>query len=105
MGGTDHAADQFDRADRARRSSGSLGEVLVRAEACEQGRDLDTPLVDSPLPGGRPRDDDGRDLGPIRLGDAFRRARNAAMASDTGRRADFGGAGGKTGTTDAFGDA
>ena len=79
MGGTDYAADQFDRAERARRSPGSLGKVLVLAEACEQGRDLDTLVDDAPLPGGRPRDDDGRYLGPIRLGDAFRLSRNAAM--------------------------
>ncbi len=79
VGGTDYAADQFDRAARARRSPGSLGKVLVLAEACEQGRDLDSPVDDSPLPGGRPKDDDGRYLGPIRLGDAFRLSRNAAM--------------------------
>ena len=53
--------------------------MLVLAEACEQGRDLDTIVYDAPLPGGRPRDDDGRYLGPIRLGDAFRLSRNAAM--------------------------
>ncbi len=79
MGGTDYAADQFDRAERARRSPGSLGKVVVLAEACEQGRDLDTVVDDAPLPGGRPKDDDGRYLGPIRLGDAFRLSRNAAM--------------------------
>ena len=81
VGGTDYAADQFDRAERARRSPGSLGKVLVLAEACEQGRDLETIVDDTPLPGGRPKDDDGRYLGPMRLGDAFRLSRNAAMFS------------------------
>lgn len=81
VGGTDYAADQFDRAERAHRSPGSLGKVLVLAEACEQGRDLETMVDDSPLPGGRPKDDDGRYLGAIRLGDAFRLSRNAAMFS------------------------
>lgn len=79
MGGADYAADQFDRAERARRSPGSLGKVLVLAEACEQGRDLDTIVEDVPQPGGRPKDDDGRYMGSIRLGDAFRLSRNAAM--------------------------
>ncbi|WP_237476909.1 transglycosylase domain-containing protein [Lichenibacterium dinghuense] len=79
MGGTDYAADQFDRAERARRSPGSLGKVIVLAEACEQGLGLDATVDDAPQPGGRPKDDDGRYLGPIRLGDAFRLSRNAAM--------------------------
>ena len=79
MGGRDYAADQFDRADRARRSPGSLGKVLVLAEACEQGRDLGTPVADVPQPGGRPKDADDRYLGTMRLGDAFRLSRNAAL--------------------------
>ena len=79
MGGRDYAADQFDRADHAHRSPGSLGKVLVLAEACEQGRDLDSVVEDVAQPGGRPRDADGRYLGAIRLGDAFRLSRNAAM--------------------------
>lgn len=79
VGGVDYASDQFDRAERAHRSPGSLGKVLVLAEACEQGRDLASPVDDSPQPGGRPKDADGRYLGTIRLGDAFRLSRNAAM--------------------------
>ncbi len=79
MGGQDYAADQFDRAERARRSPGSLGKVLVLAEACEQGLDLDTPVADVPQPGGRPKDSDGRYLGTLSLGDAFRLSRNAAF--------------------------
>ena len=79
MGGRDYAVDQFDRAERARRSPGSLGKVLVLAEACEQGRDLDSAVEDVAQPGGRPRDADDRYLGTVSLGDAFRLSRNAAM--------------------------
>ena len=79
VGGTDYAASQFDRAGRARRSPGSVGKVLVLAEACERGYDLESAVDDTPQPGGRPADDDGRYLGRISLGDAFRLSRNAAM--------------------------
>ena len=79
VGGTDYVASQFDRAGRARRSPGSVGKVLVLAEACERGYDLDSQVEDVPQPGGRPADDDGRYLGTIALGDAFRLSRNAAM--------------------------
>jgi len=79
MGGADYAVNQFDRAERTQRSPGSLGKVLVLAEACEQGRDLDSIVEDVPQPGGRPKDDDDRYRGAMTLGDAFRLSRNAAI--------------------------
>jgi penicillin-binding protein 1A len=79
QGGLDYRESQFDRATDARRSPGSLGKIVVLAEACEQGFTLETPISDMPLPGGRPKNDDGRYLGKISVRSAFIYSRNAAF--------------------------
>lgn len=79
QGGLDYQESQFDRATDARRSPGSLGKIVVLAEACEQGYTLDSAISDLPLPGGRPRNDDGRYLGKMSVRNAFVYSRNAAF--------------------------
>jgi penicillin-binding protein 1A len=79
QGGLDYADSQFDRVTDAQRSPGSLGKIVVLAEACEQGYSLKSPVDDVALPGGRPRNDDGRYLGRITLLRAFVESRNAAF--------------------------
>jgi penicillin-binding protein 1A len=79
QGGLDYQESQYDRATDARRSPGSLGKIIVLAEACEQGYTLESAIYDTPLPGGRPRNDDGRYLGKISVRNAFIYSRNAAF--------------------------
>lgn len=79
QGGLDYQESQYDRATDARRSPGSLGKIIVLAEACEQGYTLESVISDMALPGGRPRNDDGRYLGKISLRNAFIHSRNAAF--------------------------
>jgi penicillin-binding protein 1A len=79
QGGLDYQDSQYDRATDARRSPGSLGKIIVLAEACEQGYTLESAISDLPLPGGRPRNDGGRYLGKISVRNAFIYSRNAAF--------------------------
>jgi penicillin-binding protein 1A len=79
QGGLDYRESQFDRATDSRRSPGSLGKIVVLAEACEQGMTLESAISDLPLPGGRPKNDDGRYLGKISVRNAFIYSRNAAF--------------------------
>jgi penicillin-binding protein 1A len=79
QGGLDYQESQYDRATDARRSPGSLGKIIVLAEACEQGYSLGSAISDMPLPGGRPRNDDGRYLGKVSVRNAFIYSRNAAF--------------------------
>ena len=87
QGGVDYRDSQFDRATDAKRSPGSLGKIVVLAEACEQHYTLDSDVLDKALSGGRPRNDDNRYLGKIKLLRAFVELRNAAffrLAQDLG---------------------
>jgi penicillin-binding protein 1A len=87
QGGVDYRDSQFDRATDAKRSPGSLGKIVVLAEACEQHYTLDSDVPDRALLGGRPRNDDNRYLGKIKLLRAFVESRNAAffrLAQDLG---------------------
>lgn len=86
QGGFSYGQSQWDRTT-APRSPGSVGKVVVLAEACEQGLTLDSPVHDDPFASGRPKNDDNRYLGKISIRLAFQQSRNAAffrLAKDLG---------------------
>ena len=79
QGGADYDDSQFDRASNSRRSPGSLAKIFVMAEACEQGKTLNSVVHDLPFPNGRPKNYDGKYKGDITLREAFAESRNAAF--------------------------
>lgn len=85
VGGYDYNRSQFNRAVDARRSPGSSFKPFVYAAALEKGWTPASLLDDSPieLPDGsgkvwRPKNFDGKTLGPIRLRKALVQSRNLA---------------------------
>lgn len=85
VGGFDYNRSQFNRAVDARRSPGSSFKPFVYAAALEKGWTPASILDDSPLelPDGpgkvwRPKNFDGKTLGPIRLRKALVQSRNLA---------------------------
>ena len=82
VGGKDYGASPFNRATQARRQPGSTFKLFVYLAAMRAGK---TPgdMVDDArveIAGWKPRNDDGRYLGPITLQRAFARSSNVAAA-------------------------
>ena len=82
VGGKDYRASTFNRATQARRQPGSAFKLFVYLAALRSGMTPDSIVDDSPLnwAGWKPRNDDGRYLGPISLKRAFARSCNVCAA-------------------------
>ncbi|MEH3101520.1 transglycosylase domain-containing protein [Sphingomonas adhaesiva] len=82
VGGRDYRASPFNRAVQARRQPGSTFKLFVYLAALRAGLHPDTVRDDSPveIAGWKPKNDDGRYLGPITLQRAFARSSNVVAA-------------------------
>lgn len=82
VGGRDYAKSPFNRATQARRQPGSTFKLFVYLAAMRAGMTPDTMADDSrvEIAGWKPRNDDGRYLGPIPLRRAFARSSNVVAA-------------------------
>jgi penicillin-binding protein 1A len=82
VGGKDYKASSFNRATQARRQPGSAFKLFVYLAALRAGMTPDSMVDDSPLDwaGWKPKNDDGRYLGPINLRRAFARSCNVCAA-------------------------
>ncbi|GAA3696235.1 transglycosylase domain-containing protein [Sphingomonas cynarae] len=82
VGGRDYAKSPFNRATQARRQPGSTFKLFVYLAALRAGMTPDTVKDDTPveIAGWKPRNDDGRYLGPITLRRAFARSSNVVAA-------------------------
>ena len=82
VGGKDYKASTFNRATQARRQPGSAFKLFVYLAALRSGMTPDSTVDDSPLDwaGWKPKNDDGRYLGPIGLRRAFARSCNVCAA-------------------------
>jgi penicillin-binding protein 1A len=82
VGGRDYRASPFNRAVQAKRQPGSTFKLFVYLAALRAGLTPDTVRDDSPveIAGWKPRNDDGRYLGPITLRRAFARSSNVVAA-------------------------
>ena len=82
VGGRDYRASPFNRAVQAKRQPGSTFKLFVYLAAMRAGLAPDTVRDDSPveIAGWKPRNDDGRYLGPITLQRAFARSSNVVAA-------------------------
>ena len=82
VGGKDYKASTFNRATQARRQPGSAFKLFVYLAALRSGMGVDDTVDDAPLDwaGWKPRNDDGRFLGPINLRRAFARSCNVCAA-------------------------
>ena len=82
VGGRDYRASPFNRAVQAKRQPGSTFKLFVYLAAMRAGLTPDTVRDDSPveIAGWKPRNDDGRYLGPITLQRAFARSSNVVAA-------------------------
>ena len=82
VGGKDYRASSFNRSTQARRQPGSAFKLFVYLAALRNGMTPDSMVDDSPLDwaGWKPRNDDGRYLGPISLKRAFARSCNVCAA-------------------------
>ncbi|WP_174280057.1 transglycosylase domain-containing protein, partial [Sphingomonas bacterium] len=82
VGGKDYRTSTFNRATQARRQPGSAFKLFVYLAALRSGMGVDDTVDDAPLDwaGWRPRNDDGRFLGPINLRRAFARSCNVCAA-------------------------
>ena len=82
VGGKDYKLSTFNRATQARRQPGSAFKLFVYLAALRSGMTPDSMVDDSPLDwaGWKPRNDDGRYLGPINLRRAFARSCNVCAA-------------------------
>jgi len=82
VGGRDYAKSPFNRATQARRQPGSTFKLFVYLAALRAGMTPDTVRDDTPveIAGWKPRNDDGRYLGPITLRRAFARSSNVVAA-------------------------
>ena len=82
VGGKDYKASSFNRATQARRQPGSAFKLFVYLAALRSGMTPDSMVDDSPLDwaGWKPKNDDGRYLGPINLRRAFARSCNVCAA-------------------------
>ena len=82
VGGKDYRASPFNRATRAQRQPGSTFKLFVYLAAMRDGMTPDSTIEDSPvdIAGWKPRNSDGRYLGPITLQQAFARSSNVAAA-------------------------
>jgi penicillin-binding protein 1A len=82
VGGRDYGASTFNRAVQAKRQPGSTFKLFVYLAAMRAGLTPDTVRDDSPIEiaGWKPKNDDGRYLGPITLQRAFARSSNAVAA-------------------------
>jgi penicillin-binding protein 1A len=82
VGGRDYAKSPFNRATQARRQPGSTFKLFVYLAAMRAGLTPATTMDDTPveIAGWKPRNDDGRYLGPITLKRAFARSSNVVAA-------------------------
>lgn len=82
VGGRDYKTSAFNRAVQARRQPGSTFKLFVYLAALRTGLTPDDVRDDSPveIAGWKPRNDDGRYLGPITLRRAFARSSNVVAA-------------------------
>ena len=82
VGGKDYKASTFNRATQARRQPGSAFKLFVYLAALRSGMTPNSIVDDSPLEwaGWKPKNDDGRYLGPITLQRAFARSCNVCAA-------------------------
>ncbi|WP_177200179.1 transglycosylase domain-containing protein [Sphingomonas rubra] len=82
VGGRDYAKSPFNRATQAKRQPGSTFKLFVYLAAMRAGMTPDSTVDDSPveIAGWKPKNDDGRYLGPISLARAFARSSNVAAA-------------------------
>ena len=82
VGGKDYKGSTFNRATQARRQPGSAFKLFVYLAALRSGMTPDSTVDDSPLnwAGWKPKNDDGRYLGPIGLRRAFARSCNVCAA-------------------------
>lgn len=80
IGGKSYKESPFNRATQARRQPGSTFKLFVYLAAMRAGMTPDTMIDDSPFTTGgyRPKNSDGRYLGPIPLKRAFARSSNVA---------------------------
>jgi penicillin-binding protein 1A len=82
VGGRDYKASPFNRATQAKRQPGSAFKLFVYLAAVRAGMTPSDTVDDSPvdIAGWKPKNDDGRYLGPISLARAFARSSNVAAA-------------------------
>ncbi len=82
VGGKDYRTSAFNRAVQAKRQPGSTFKLFVYLAALRAGLTPDDVRDDSPveIAGWKPRNDDGRYLGPITLRRAFARSSNVVAA-------------------------
>ena len=82
VGGKDYGKSSFNRATQARRQPGSAFKLFVYLAALRSGLTPDSTVDDSPIDfaGWKPKNDDGRYLGPISLQRAFARSCNVCAA-------------------------
>ncbi|MBB3472729.1 transglycosylase domain-containing protein [Sphingomonas sp. BK345] len=82
VGGKDYGASAFNRAVQAKRQPGSTFKLFVYLAAMRSGLTPATVMDDTPveIAGWKPRNDDGRYLGPITLQRAFARSSNVVAA-------------------------
>ena len=82
VGGKDYGKSSFNRATQARRQPGSAFKLFVYLAALRGGMTPNSTVDDSPLDfaGWKPKNDDGRYLGPISLQRAFARSCNVCAA-------------------------
>ena len=82
VGGKDYRSSAFNRAVQAKRQPGSTFKLFVYLAALRAGLTPDDVRDDSPveIAGWKPRNDDGRYLGPITLRRAFARSSNVVAA-------------------------
>ena len=82
VGGKDYGKSSFNRATQARRQPGSAFKLFVYLAALRSGMTPNSIVDDSPLDwaGWKPKNDDGRYLGPITLQRAFARSCNVCAA-------------------------
>jgi penicillin-binding protein 1A len=82
VGGKDYRKSSFNRATQARRQPGSAFKLFVYLAALRSGMTPDSIVEDKPLDfaGWKPKNDDGRYLGPISLRRAFARSCNVCAA-------------------------
>ena len=82
VGGKDYTKSPFNRATQAQRQPGSTFKLFVYLAAMRKGMTPDTMADDTPveIAGWKPKNDDGRYLGPIPLRRAFARSSNVVAA-------------------------
>ena len=87
VGGKNYAASPFNRATQAMRQPGSTFKLFVYLAALRSGMTPDSMIEDEPVTigGWKPKNADGRYLGPITLRQAFARSSNVAAARLTQR--------------------